>query len=139
MLEVRLASVGAVVSIVIASGGEATLTLPAVSVAVTVIVWPPSASAGVVKLQLPAPSATVVPRSSAPSYTDTVLPGSAVPVSVGVVSLVRSSEFEVPVSEPALRSGVPGCAGAVVSITSSLVLASEVALPAASVTVAITG
>ena len=111
---------GAVVSTVIASGGEATLTLPTASVAVTVMVWLPSASgAPGVKVQLPKASATVVP-STPPTEEVTVIvaPGSAPPpFSVGVLSLVTSSVFEAPVSEPTSRSGAPGWAGAVVSIT----------------------
>ena len=53
------------------------------------------------------------------------VPTVAVPVSVGVVSFV-------------VLASTVGAAGAVVSMTSSLVVLSAVALPAASVTVAVT-
>ncbi len=67
----------------------------------------------------------------------TVLLGSAVPVKVGVVSRVRLSELEEPVSLAGSRSGMLGAAGAVVSmVTASTVEAAEV-LPAASVAVAV--
>ena len=45
-----------------------------------------------------------------------MLLASAVPVKVGVVSLVLLSVFELPVSEPLSRSGVDGAAGAVASM-----------------------
>lgn len=64
------------------------------------------------------PSAAAVPRApSAEEESVTVLPASAVPVKVGVASLVMSSVSEAPVSEAAARSGVEGAAGAAVSIT----------------------
>ena len=46
----------------------------------------------------------------------TTEPDSQVPVNCGVVSLVTLSVFELPVSLPADRSGMPGCPGAVVSM-----------------------
>ena len=45
-----------------------------------------------------------------------MLPASAVPVKVGVVSVVTLSLFDGPVSEPAVKSGAEGAAGALVSI-----------------------
>ena len=62
-------------------------------------------------LQLP-PVAVVVP-STVPSvsYKVTVLPASAVPVRVGVVSLVMLSVLEVPESDAKAKSGVDGAEG----------------------------
>ena len=57
---------------------------------------------------MPEPSAVVVPRKLPSAKSSTVLPASALPLKVGVVSLVRLSESELPVSEAALRSGVDG-------------------------------
>ena len=45
----------------------------------------------------------------------TVLPASAVPVNVGVVTLVRSSLLNVPLSLALVMSGVEGAAGAIAS------------------------
>ncbi len=58
----------------------------------------------------------VVPLLTPSTKISTVLLASVVPVKLGVVSLVMLSVLEVPVSLPAVRSGVPGAAGAVVSI-----------------------
>ena len=103
-------------STVIPRASDATLVLPATSVAVTVMLCAPSLNAPGVKLQSPAPSAVVVPRlPSTSEKTSTVLLASAVPLSVGVVSFVMSSLAEIPVSDPAVRSGAPGLAGAPVS------------------------
>jgi hypothetical protein len=46
----------------------------------------------------------------------TVLPASAVPVKVGVVTLVTLSVLEAPLSDAAARSGADGADGAVASI-----------------------
>ena len=64
-----------------------------------------------VKLQFPLLSAVVVPNELDPANSSTVLLASAVPVKVGVVSLVRLSSFDVPVSESGARSGVDGLSG----------------------------
>ena len=53
----------------------------------------------------------VVPNELDPANSSTVLLASAVPVKVGVVSLVRLSSFDVPVSESGARSGVDGLSG----------------------------
>ena len=45
-----------------------------------------------------------------------MLPASAVPVKVGVVSLVVLSVFDEPLSVPAVMSGALGALGAVVSM-----------------------
>jgi hypothetical protein len=69
------------------------LALPAVSVALAVMVWVPELNAEEMMLQLP-PVATAVPSTVVPSvsYKVTVLPASAVPVKVGVVLLVMLSD-----------------------------------------------
>src|SRR6266478_4285929 len=71
-----------------------------------------------------------------PSKIFTVLPASAVPVNAGVVSLVMLSVFDAPVSLAAVRSGVDGGSGAVLS-TVKVVLgpAAPALLPAVSVAV----
>src|SRR5437773_12245652 len=84
-------------------------------------------------LQAPAPSAVVVPRLVEPPRNRvTVLPASAVPVKVGVVTLVRLSVLELPLSLAAVRSGAAGAAGAAVSSVYEW-LAPAVVFPAVSV------
>ena len=51
------------------------------------------------------------PNDWPPTKSSTVLPTSAVPVKVGVVSLVFLSVVELPVSEEGARSGVDGAEG----------------------------
>ena len=96
------------------SPDEADETLPAASVALAVTVWLPSDSAELVIDQLPLPSALVLPSDVLPSvsYSVTVLFASAVPVKVGVVSLVMSSLEDEPLSVPDVRSGADGAPGA---------------------------
>ena len=130
--------VGRVVSIVIASVPDAAETLPAKSVCFTVSVCTPAASTELVILHAPAPSATFVPSTVVPSvsYSVTVALASApVPVTVGVVSLVRLSVVFKPKSEAASRSGAES-AETTVSILIARVPAAET-LPAASVAVAL--
>ena len=69
-----------------------------------------------VKVQFPLPSAVVDPMDVLPANSSIVLFASAVPVSVGVESLVILSLLEVPLSEARARSGVGGTAGADASI-----------------------
>ncbi len=83
---------------------------------------------------MPLPSAVVVPSLTPSMKTSTVLLASAVPVSVGVVSLVMLSVLEEPVSLPAARSGVPGAAGAVVSIVHESVASAAARLSWLSIT-----
>lgn len=112
-------TVGAEVSMVMFKPGkEAVLTLPATSLAFAVSVCVPAVKADEVMLQLPS-VAVAVPSTTVPpvSYNVTVDPASAVPVKVGVVLLVMLSTDDVPLSEPAVISGVEGAAGAVVSST----------------------
>ena len=66
-----------------------------------------------------------------------VLFASAVPVKVGVLSLVILSVSELPVSVPAVISGVDGAAGAVVSMIMARAEDTALVLPAASVAVAV--
>jgi hypothetical protein len=129
-----LGVLGAVESITIAIPAEAPLVLPAVSVALLVSVWEPSDRALVVTLQMP-PVAMAVPNTVVPSvsYTVTTEPDSAVPVKVGVETLVMLSVFEVPLSEMADRSGVLGALGAVESITIAIPAEALLVLPAVSV------
>src|SRR5690242_1555467 len=102
---------------------EDALVLPSPSVAFAVMVWEPFASALVpdtVKLQVPVDaSAVVVPRRVAPSYTDTVLLFCAVPVNVGVVTLVMLSP-RVPLSLAVASCGVDGAAGRIVNDCAAL-------------------
>src|SRR5690606_12000244 len=114
---------GAVTSIVITNAADAGPTLPAASLAFAVKVWVPAPSVPLVMLQLP-PVATAVPRTVVPSvsYKVTVLPASAVPVTVGVVSLVILSVFEEPLSLAGERSGTEGAAGAIPSTKTPVVL-----------------
>ena len=89
------------------------------------------------KLQFPLLSAVVVPKELLPAKSSTVLLASAVPVKVGVVSLVRLSLLDVPLSESAARSGTDGAAGADVSVV--IVRESDAldTFPAASVAVTV--
>ena len=71
-------------------------------------------------VQLPEASATAVPSTVVPlvSNSVTVAPASApLPVTVGVVSLVMLSVFEVPLSDAAIRSGALGAAATVSTVT----------------------
>ena len=89
-------------------------------------------------VQFPEPSAVVVPREMVPSRnSSTVLLASAVPVKVGVVSLVMLSVLELPVSEAAVIFGVEGAAGAEVSMVMARGLEAGLVFPAASVAVAV--
>jgi hypothetical protein len=64
---------------------------------------------------LPLESAVALPIWVEPANSLTVLPAAAVPVKVGVVSLVTLSLFDKPESEAAIRSGVVSAAGATLS------------------------
>ena len=75
------------------------LTLPAISVAVAVKLYVPSANAvGTVLFHSPLALAYVVATNVLPLYSVTVLSTSAVPEKVGVVSLVMPSLADTPVS-----------------------------------------
>ncbi len=79
----------------------------------------------------------VVPSLTPSMKTSTVRLAPAVPVKVGVVSLVLSSVLEEPLSLPAARSGVEGAAGAVVSMVMFSAAEATDWLPAASVALAV--
>ncbi len=83
------------------------------------------------------PSAVVVPSLTPSMNTSTVLLASAVPVKVGVVSLVWLSVLEEPLSLPAVRSGVEGAAGAAVSMVIDSAPEATLTLPATSVATAV--
>ena len=123
---------------VMVSAADSALVFPAVSDAKDVRACVPSVSAAVTIDQSPDPSAVAVP--TAPSISElsvTVASASAVPLSVGVVSLVMLSVSELPESLAVSRSGAEGAVGAVVSTV--IVSATEAALvlPAVSVAVAV--
>ena len=71
-------------------------------------------------VQSPLASAVVVPRDTPSAKTSTVLLASAVPLKLGVVSLVELSVSELPESDAAIRSGVEGMLGAWTSILALL-------------------
>src|SRR5205823_2990041 len=106
---------GAAVSMVTLRAADVVL-LPAASVALAVMLCVPSLNVLLVMLQFPLPSAVVVPSTVLPSSNTTGLLASVVPVKVGVVSLVMLSVLELPLSLAAVRSGVAGAAGPVVSM-----------------------
>ncbi len=68
-----------------------------------------------------------------PEYSFTVAFASAVPLKVGVLSLVMSSVLEEPESEPEARSGAEGAEGAAVSMVTLRPEESAEMLPARSV------
>ncbi|NJM42243.1 MAG: hypothetical protein HC853_16630 [Anaerolineae bacterium] len=106
------------------------LVLPAGSVVVVASVCGPLLNGVVVQLQLPLVSATAVQSTGppTPSRTVTVLPGSAVPVTVGVLSLVVLLSVGLVTA---------GAAGAVVSIVKLRGALAGPVLPALSVWVAV--
>ena len=99
------------------SAEDADEILPAASVAFAVMLWVPSASAdaGVNDHAPVLLWAEVVPNEVVPENSWTVLLASAVPVNVGVLSVVLLSVEELPLSVLVLRSGVAGAEGGVES------------------------
>jgi hypothetical protein len=90
---------GAEVSNVTVSAPEAELPFPARSVAFAVISYAPSAPIDEVTDQLPDPSAVPLPIDTFPPLNNSMETfASDVPSLVGVISLVRLSEFDKPVS-----------------------------------------
>ena len=87
---------------------DAALTLPATSVALAVMLWVPFARRRGGDGPVPVAVAMPVPTTVVPSNRVTVLPASAVPVKVGVVTLVMLSVLDTPLSEAATRSGLSG-------------------------------
>ena len=93
---------------------ETVAVLPALSIAVATTSYRPSTVSAVVigKVQTPSASATTVTVSTGPwlgsvTVTVTAAPGSAVPLSVGVGSLVRRSAAVPVVSGPKVSSARP--------------------------------
>ena len=76
------------------------------------MLWVPFARVDVVANQSPFTVAMPVPTCVAPSNRVIVLPASAVPVKVGLVTLVMLSVLDTPLSEATTRSGAVGAAGA---------------------------
>src|SRR2546421_5809979 len=83
-------------------------------------------------------AAVSLPTAVAPSNSVTVLPASAVPVNVGVVTLVLLSVVEAPESLTAVMSGTDGAAGAMLSIVMLKADEADETFPAGSVAVAVT-
>ena len=123
---------------VTASAADATLTLPATSVALVVMLRMPLARAEVVTLHDPSVSdATAVPTLVAPLKIVIVLPCSAVPVKVGVLLLVMLSVLDTPVSDAAVISGTDGAGGTAVSMVTAKAADGALRLPDLSVAVAV--
>src|SRR5262245_15830740 len=123
------------VSICTASGEEGLELLPATSVATALKLWTPSDSgAPTVMLQTP-PEAVPVPRTVAPSRSVMVPFSAAVPVIVGVLSLVRLSPA-MPESLPGWRVKPAGTPGAMVSMVTAST-PEEAVLPATSLVLAV--
>src|SRR5690242_10422339 len=85
---------GAAVSIVTDNADDATLVLPALSATLVVMLCEPLARVDATLLQLPFAAVVPLPICVAPSNKVTVLPASAVPVKVGVVTLVMLSVLD---------------------------------------------
>ena len=83
---------GEVVSIVIANGAEADDVLPAVSIAIAIKEYVPVLSIEEVIEKTPFSFVFAEPKRVVPLYRFTVLPASALPVIVGVLSLVVVEE-----------------------------------------------
>src|SRR5437016_5925235 len=105
--------VGGAVSMTIGSAGDGlekfaagTALLEAKRIA---MLCGPSASAGVVRLYVVAPLTSCTLESATPSTESvTYAPAGAAPVNVGVLSLVRLSLEEMPLSDELVRSGWAG-------------------------------
>src|SRR6185295_14121160 len=127
---------GSVVSIVTVSGPEAALELPAASVARAVIEWEPGERDDAEIVHDPAAAVTALPATPS-TNSCTVAPASAVPENDSVVRLVTLSVLLVPLSLAASRSGTDGGAGDVRSTVTVNGAEATLALPAASVAVAV--
>ena len=101
------------------------------------MLWVPFAGVEAAMVQSPAAEATPVPITVVPSNRVTVLPASAVPVKVGVVTLVMLSVLDTPVSDAVIRSRACGRAGAVVSMVIDRAAEAALTLPATSVALAV--
>ena len=107
---------------------------PAGSVCFVVMVWEPFERDDAVTVA-GLDEQVAEPTEAAPSYKVTVAFTSQVDVKDGVLSLVILSVEDEPVSDEAMRSGAPGAAGAVVSMTNVLTERGLLGFEAASVTV----
>ena len=87
-------------------------------------------------VQAPKPSAVVEPTELPSRSSSTKVPASAVPLKVGVLSLVMLSVLELPLSELVARSGGE-TAGAAVSIVTVSEPEATLVLPAVSVALAL--
>jgi hypothetical protein len=76
--------------------------------------------------------AFTLPSTTSPSRSVTVLPASAMPLNVGVVTLVMLSAFDRPESYASARSGMPGFSARLSMVSVSTADGSDT-LPAASV------
>ena len=130
---------GAVRSISTLQALDGWLTLPCGSVALTVksCVPSPRAVSGV-NVQAPVPSAATVPICVVPSKMATTLFGSAVPVRVGVVSLVGSPLGTGVAALPALSVTLV-ITGVVETVSTTMVIPADgvLSLPAGSVAVTV--
>jgi len=143
---------GATVSIVNERVADELLTFPAPSVAIAWMTFMPSVNAdevmdhdpvapvggaplAMVPDVVPVPTTVVVPPKV--EYSVTRLPASAVPVMVGVLSFVMSSDVDRPALSLAIaRSRLVGATVAV-SIVMASALDDELTFPAASVAIAV--
>ncbi|OLO02629.1 hypothetical protein BTW07_18720 [Salinicola socius] len=130
-------AIGSTVSTLRVKLGLAGETLPAASVAVAVKSTSPSGRAfasPMVNDQLPSSSASAVPIWVPLARIATVALASAVPVSVGVASLVLSPSPRVPVgSMSSVALSITGATGSVTSMVTAPRLPTPLVLPAASV------
>src|SRR6185437_5366679 len=101
---------GTWVSMVTEKAVDATLVCPD-ETSVAVRLWVPSPRTGVVRLQWPVASTATVPISFLPSKTSTVLLATAVPVNVGVLSLVMWSPMTPVSGENEVIVGAAGGVG----------------------------
>ena len=115
---------------------DAALALPAASVALAVMLCVPSASAEAVMVHFPAVVAVPVPITVVPSNRVTVLPASAVPVKVGVVTLVSCPCWTRRCPRPRPDPGPTG-PRSVVSMVTDKAADAALTLPAASVALAV--
>ena len=128
---------GAVVSMVTSRLPEPSRVLPAASRARVEKLWAPSAWALEVMVQAPDRSAVAVPTTLPPTSRSMTLLASAVPVKVGVVTLVSRSELEAPLSDAAVSEGADGADGGVVSMVIVRAADRPLVLPAGSTACAV--
>ena len=101
------------------------------------ILCAPALNAALVSVAVPAAQVTALPVAVTLSRNCTLEPVTQLTVKEGVVLLVISSVLLEPLSVPAVMSGVPGAASAVVSIVTERLDEAVLALPAESVWIAL--